>query len=88
MIRPARPEDAVATAVIYNQGIAERQATFQTRVHEPGEMEAKLAERDGVLLVAVQGEAIAEALIGQIYMVTVVALIVTNIGRGRPRTRS
>jgi hypothetical protein len=32
--------------------------------------------------------AIAEALIGQIYLVTVVALIIANIGRGRPRARS
>lgn len=32
--------------------------------------------------------AITEALIGQIYMVTVVALIVSNMGRGRPRARS
>jgi hypothetical protein len=31
---------------------------------------------------------IAEALIGQIYLVTVVALIVANLGRGRPRQRA
>ena len=31
MIRPAVPADAHAVARIYNQGIAERQATFETR---------------------------------------------------------
>ena len=31
MIRPARPDDAGAIAAIYNQGIEERNATFETR---------------------------------------------------------
>lgn len=30
-VRPAAPADAVAVAEIYNQGIEERQATFETR---------------------------------------------------------
>jgi hypothetical protein len=30
-IRAARPEDAAAVAAIYNDGIAGRQATFETR---------------------------------------------------------
>jgi len=30
---------------------------------------------------------VSEALVGQIYLVTVVSLIVANLGRGRPRTR-
>ena len=30
-IRPAHPDDAAAIAALYNQGIAERQATFETR---------------------------------------------------------
>jgi L-amino acid N-acyltransferase YncA len=51
-LRAARPDDAAAVAEIYNQGIEERQATFQTRVYAPGELEAKLAERDGRLVVA------------------------------------
>jgi L-amino acid N-acyltransferase YncA len=51
-VRAARPDDAAAVAEIYNQGIEERQATFQTRFHAPGELEAKLAERGGRLLVA------------------------------------
>jgi L-amino acid N-acyltransferase YncA len=31
MIRPARPEDADAVAEIFNQGVADRVATFETR---------------------------------------------------------
>ena len=52
MIRPARPADAEAIAAIYNQGIEERQATFQTRKHEPGELELKTEQRGGQLIVA------------------------------------
>jgi L-amino acid N-acyltransferase YncA len=36
-VRTAEPDDAPAIAAIYNQGIEERQATFQTRLHEPEE---------------------------------------------------
>src|SRR5436853_7214952 len=32
MIRPALPDDAGAIAAIYNQGIEERNATFETRL--------------------------------------------------------
>jgi phosphinothricin acetyltransferase len=42
-------------AAIYNEGIAGRQATFETRPREPAEIVAWLAE-DGPLLVAVEGE--------------------------------
>jgi phosphinothricin acetyltransferase len=38
VIRAARPSDAEALRVIYNQGIAERQATFETREREIGEI--------------------------------------------------
>ncbi len=34
-IRPAQPEDAAAVAAIYNEGIAGRQATFETRPRAP-----------------------------------------------------
>ena len=34
-IRAARPEDAAAVAAIYNDGIAGRQATFETRPRAP-----------------------------------------------------
>ena len=41
-IRPARPDDAAAVAAIYNDGIAGRQATFETRPREPHEILAWL----------------------------------------------
>jgi L-amino acid N-acyltransferase YncA len=52
MVRPAQPSDAEAIAAIYNEGIEDRQATFQTRPHEPGELELKTEQRGGHLLVA------------------------------------
>src|SRR3954449_9211397 len=41
-IRPALPDDAEAVARIYNQGIAERQATFETRPRTAEEVRAWL----------------------------------------------
>jgi L-amino acid N-acyltransferase YncA len=52
VIRAAEPGDADSIAAIYNQGIEERQATFQTRLHEPGELELKTEQRGGHLVVA------------------------------------
>jgi len=52
VIRPAEPRDGEAIAAIYNQGIEDRQATFQTRTHEPGELELKVEQRGGALFVA------------------------------------
>jgi L-amino acid N-acyltransferase YncA len=52
VIRRAEPADAEAIAAIYNQGIEDRQATFQTRLHDPGELELKTEQRGGMLLVA------------------------------------
>ena len=39
-IRAASPADSDAIAALYNQGIAERQATFETRPREPSEIGA------------------------------------------------
>jgi L-amino acid N-acyltransferase YncA len=39
-VRPALRDDAEAIAALYNLGIAERQATFETRPRGPGEIEA------------------------------------------------
>jgi L-amino acid N-acyltransferase YncA len=36
--RPARPADAEAIAAIYNEGIEERVATFETRLRSPGDV--------------------------------------------------
>ncbi len=52
--RRARPEDAAEIARIYNQGIAERSATFETRPRGADEVEAWL-ERP--VVVAVDGGA-------------------------------
>jgi L-amino acid N-acyltransferase YncA len=44
-IRPATDSDAEAIAAIYNEGIADRVATFETRPREPAEVAAWLSER-------------------------------------------
>jgi phosphinothricin acetyltransferase len=51
-IRPAGPGDAAAVAAIWNEGIAERQATFETRPRTPGDIEGAIAEADLPVLVA------------------------------------
>src|SRR3954468_5354384 len=43
-VRPAQPHDAEAVAAIYNHGIAERQATFETRPRRPNEILGWLEE--------------------------------------------
>ncbi|MGH7357067.1 MAG: arsinothricin resistance N-acetyltransferase ArsN1 family A [Candidatus Rokuibacteriota bacterium] len=43
--RPARPEDAAAIAAIYNEGIADRIATFETEPRSAAQISALLAER-------------------------------------------
>jgi L-amino acid N-acyltransferase YncA len=54
-IRHGTVDDAPAIAAIYNQGIEDRLATFETRPREPAEVEAWLAERLP-LIVAVAGD--------------------------------
>jgi phosphinothricin acetyltransferase len=43
-VRQAQPRDAEAVAAIYNHGIAERQATFETRARRPNEIAGWLEE--------------------------------------------
>jgi L-amino acid N-acyltransferase YncA len=43
-LRAAVPADAPALAAIYNEGIAEREATFETRDRTAGEVAAWIAE--------------------------------------------
>ena len=50
-IRPAAPTDAIEMARIYNDGIAERVATFETRTKSAGEL-AELIEGGALVLVA------------------------------------
>jgi L-amino acid N-acyltransferase YncA len=54
-VRPARPDDAERIADIYNQGIEERTATFQTRPRHGPEIAAELAA-GAILLVAERGQ--------------------------------
>jgi L-amino acid N-acyltransferase YncA len=57
-IRPATLDDAAAVAAIYNEGIEDRVATFETRHREPAEVQAwvgeglpfLVAEEDGAVL--------------------------------------
>jgi phosphinothricin acetyltransferase len=51
-VRQAEPRDAEAIAAIYNHGIAERQATFETRARRPNEI-AGWVEEGRPFLVAV-----------------------------------
>jgi L-amino acid N-acyltransferase YncA len=44
VVRPAAPDDAEAVTAIYNEGIEDRQATFETRAREPAEIAAWFGE--------------------------------------------
>jgi L-amino acid N-acyltransferase YncA len=50
-VRPAAPEDAAAITAIYNEGIEERIATFETRLRTPDEVLSWLGARYPVLVV-------------------------------------
>jgi len=56
LIRPARADDAEAITAIYNQGIAERCATFETRLRSVDEISARIAEPRYPLLVALAAD--------------------------------
>lgn len=51
-IRPAIPADATAIARIYNESIAERIATFETRLRNVHEIELRIRDTDWPMLVA------------------------------------
>lgn len=57
-IRPAEPRDAEAVAAIYNHGIAERQATFETRARRPNEVAGWLEEGRPFLVAADEAGAV------------------------------
>lgn len=44
-IRTAQLDDAARVCAIYNQGIAERNSTFETRLREPAEIAARIADQ-------------------------------------------
>jgi L-amino acid N-acyltransferase YncA len=54
-LRLARADDAAAITTIYNQGIAERSSTFETRPRDVDELVARIADARFPLLVAVEG---------------------------------
>jgi L-amino acid N-acyltransferase YncA len=58
-LRPAVPADAPALAAIYNEGIAEREATFETRPRGAGDVGAWIAEGRPFLVAEDAGGAIA-----------------------------
>ncbi len=49
--RPATPADCAAIARIYNEGIADRLATFETRPREPADIERWFDGRHPILVV-------------------------------------
>jgi ACR3 family arsenite transporter len=53
--RPATPADAAAIAEIYNQGVAERVATFETEPRTPAQIAAWLKPGNFVIVVAAEG---------------------------------
>ncbi|HVN05605.1 MAG TPA: arsinothricin resistance N-acetyltransferase ArsN1 family A [Bryobacteraceae bacterium] len=60
-VRPATPEDAAAIARIYNQGIADRTATFETRPRDEVEIRAWFDGKHPVVVVDVGGAVAAFA---------------------------
>lgn len=63
-LRPAKPADAQEMARIYNQGIAERVATFETREKSPEDL-AELIESGALALVAERdGDVVAFVKVG------------------------
>lgn len=59
--RPAAPEDAASMARIYNQGIEDRIATFETRQRTPEEVMSWLGGTHPVVAVEDEGRVIAFA---------------------------
>lgn len=59
--RPATRDDAPAIARIYNQGIEDRMATFETRLREPEEIRAWLEADVPVVVVHTEGRVVAWA---------------------------
>jgi len=54
-VRPARSDDAEAIAAIYNEGIADRVATFEVRPREPAEVAAWLDDELPILVAGPDG---------------------------------
>jgi L-amino acid N-acyltransferase YncA len=59
--RPATPADSAAIAAIYNEGIAERVSTFETRPRTPADIAAWFDGRHPIVVVEDAGAVIAFA---------------------------
>ena len=59
--RPARPEDAAGVARIYNQGIADRTATFETRPRTASDISTWFDDAHPLLVVEEAGTVVAFA---------------------------
>lgn len=59
--RPATPDDATAIAKIYNEGIEDRVATFETRPRSAGEIRAWFDGVHPIIVVEEQNEIVAFA---------------------------
>jgi phosphinothricin acetyltransferase len=64
LVRAAAPADAPAIAAIYNEGIADRVATFETRPRAPHEVEAWFADRLPFIVAEVDGRVVGWARVG------------------------
>ena len=60
-MRVATPADALALATIYNQGIEDRVATFETRLRTPEEVAGWFDEAHPIVVVEQDGQVIAFA---------------------------
>jgi phosphinothricin acetyltransferase len=60
-LRPAAPADAAAIAAIYNQGIEDRLATFETRPRTAGDIERWFDGRHPIVVVERGGAVVAFA---------------------------
>ncbi len=58
-VRRAKPDDCEAIARIYNQGIAERRATFETEPVSAADVDEWLGSAGHLVLVAERGDAVA-----------------------------
>jgi L-amino acid N-acyltransferase YncA len=56
LVRAAAPSDTAAVAAIYNEGIADRVATFETRERDPAEVTAWLDDGLPFLVATLDGE--------------------------------
>lgn len=64
MIRPAEVEDLVAAAAIYNEGIADRVATFETEPRGADDLRPWLAESGPFIVAELDGGVVGFARVG------------------------